>query len=135
MVLEKVNPQYISIGMIEQLVNEGIKKILEENKDIKFIGEPFDLNQKQEKDNLVISFKLDVFPEIEIKDNKREKEKVNKIDTVVTEDEVNDAVENLKRNYAQYEETNEINNETVSKIQVSFLDKTDTEIEKRTIYV
>lgn len=135
MVLEKVNPQYLSIGIIEQLINDGIRKILEENKDIKFIGEPFDLNQKQEKDNLNITFKLDVFPEIEIKDENWKKEKVNKINTTVDNEEVNNAIENLKRNYAQYEETDKINNQTVSKIQVSFLDKSGNELEKRTIYV
>lgn len=135
MVLEKVNPQYLSIGIMEQLINSGIKKILEENKDTKFIGEPFEVNQKQEEDKLNIMFKLDIFPEIEIKDEKWKKEKINEIKTEINNDEIEDAVINLKKNYAQYEETNEINTDTVSKIQVSFLNKDWEEIEKRTIYV
>lgn len=135
MVLEKVNPQYLSIGIMEQLMNDGIKKLLEENKDIKFIGEPFDVNQKKEEDNLNITFTLDVFPELEIKDEKWKKEKITKIKTEINNDEIEDAVMNLKKNYAQYEETNEIKAETVSKIETSFLNKDWEEIEKRTIYV
>ena len=135
MVLEKVNPQYLSIGMMEQLINSGIRKILEENKETKFIGEPFDVNQKQEEDKLNITFKLDVFPELEIKDEKWKKEKIDEIKTDVNEKEVDDAVVNLKKNYAQYEETKEIGEDTVSKIQTSFLNKDGEEVEKRTIYV
>ena len=123
MVLEKVNPQYLSIGIMEQLINSGIKKILDENKDIKFIGEPFDVNQKQEEDKLNIMFKLDVFPEVEIKDEKWKKEKISNIKTEVKDSEIDDAVINLKKNYAQYEETSEIGTDTVSKIQTSFLNK------------
>ncbi len=50
MVREKVSPQYVTVGVYEELINTGIQEILAENKDAKFIGEPYDINQDQKED-------------------------------------------------------------------------------------
>ena len=73
---EKLNPEYIEMWMYEELINKWLHEILHENTDIKFIGEPYDLN-KNEKENKV-SVKLDVYPEIQVLDDKRKSNKMNK---------------------------------------------------------
>jgi trigger factor len=118
---EQINPEYIEMGMYEQLVNQGLQALLTDKKDIRFVGEPYDL-QKDEKTNKV-SIKLDVYPEIEIKDDKRKTNKMKKIDTKASDAEVDDSLDNLKKNYAEYKDTNKIEKDTVSKISLDFLNK------------
>ena len=43
MIMEKLNPEYVEMWVYEKLINEWLKAILDENKDIKFIWEPYDL--------------------------------------------------------------------------------------------
>jgi FKBP-type peptidyl-prolyl cis-trans isomerase (trigger factor) len=121
LVEEQINPEYIEMGMYEQLVNQGLQVLLTDKKDIKFVGEPYDL-QKDEKTNKV-SIKLDVYPEIEVKDDKRKTNKMNKIDTKASDAEVDDSLNNLKKNYAEYKDADKIEKNTVSKVSLDFLNK------------
>ncbi len=130
---EKLNPEYIEMWTYEELINKWLHEVLHENTDIKFIGEPYDLN-KNEKENK-LSVKLDVYPEIQVLDDKRKSNKMNKIDTNATEQEVEDSLINLKKNYADYQDTDKIQKDTVSKISLDFLDKDWTSLETWTLFV
>lgn len=130
---EKLNPEYIEMWTFESLINEWLKAVLDENKDIKFIWEPYDLNNDKEKK--VISIKLDVYPEVTVKDDKWKTKKMKKLESKVTEDEVNEALINLKKNYADYQDTDKIEKDTVSKIGLDFLNKAGEELEKWTTYL
>lgn len=133
LIMEKLNPEYVEMWIYEKLINEWLKAILDENKDIKFIWEPYDLDKDDAKKT--ISVKLDIYPEVEVKDDKWKKNKMKKIESKATDDEVEDALINLKKNYADYQDTDKIDKNTVSKIALDFLDKDWTELEKWTVYL
>jgi len=135
-IIEKqINPEYIKIWVYEELINNGLQEILKENPKIRFIGQPYDINHDEKDDKLVLTVKLDVFPEIEITNDKRKKEKIGKIAPKVEKEEVTQALTNLKKNYAEYKDTDKITEDTVSKIAIERLDK-DSEIkDKWHIYV
>ncbi|MBO4516564.1 hypothetical protein J5751_03955 [bacterium] len=63
-----------------------------------------------------ISVKLDIYPEVEVKDDKWKKNKMKKIESKATDKEVDEALLNLKKNYADYQDTDKIEKDTVSKI-------------------
>lgn len=130
---EKLNPEYIEMWMYEQLVNNGLHDILHENTNIKFIWEPYDL-QKDEKSNKV-SIKLDIYPEIEVLDEKRKSNKMWKIENIATDEEVEESLINLKKNYADYKDTDKIEKDTVSKISLDFSDKDWTSLETWTLFI
>lgn len=133
MIMEKLNPEYVEMWVYEKLINEWLKAILDENKDIKFIWEPYDLDKDDAKKT--ISVKLDIYPEVEVKDDKWKRNKMKKIESKATDAEVDEALLNLKKNYADYQDTDKIEKDTVSKIAIDFLDKDGTELEKWTVYL
>ena len=135
MVKEQVNPQYVTIAIYEELINKGIQEILMENKELKFIGEPYDINQDKKDDTTTIMFKLDVYPIVEIKNTKWEKFTLSTVDGKPTQQEIDNAVMQLKKNYADYQDTDAISEETVSKVQISFLDKEGKEIYKTPVFI
>ncbi|NOZ44094.1 MAG: hypothetical protein GXP45_02960, partial [bacterium] len=47
MVEKNVEAQYIKIGIYEELINNTLKEILDENKKIKFMGEPYDIHEEE----------------------------------------------------------------------------------------
>ena len=121
-VKEQVQPQYLHIGLIEEVVNWVLKKLINENPDVKFIGQPYDLNEKEADGGLEVSFSLDVYPEIEESDKKREKLTLKKIETLVTEQDIDQALDVLKRQYAEYKNVDEITEWTITKVRFATFD-------------
>jgi len=135
-IVEKnIQPHYIKVGIYEETINKWLQEILEENKDIKFMWEPYDINDTEKNGDITLSFKLDVYPEVKVKDDKRSKENIKEINTKIDKKEINDAMINLKKNYADYKDTDSITEKTVSKITIQFLDKDGKEIDKWSIYI
>jgi len=66
---------------------------------------------------------LDVYPQIEVIDDKWKTNKMNKIDTKATDKEVEESLVNLKKNYAEYKDAKKIEKDTVSKVSLDFLNK------------
>lgn len=133
MVEERLNPEYIEMWVYESLINEWLKAILDENKDIKFIWEPYDLDKDDEKK--LITVKLDVYPEVEVKNDKWKTKKMKKVESKATDAEVDEALINLKKNYADYQDTDKIEKDTVSKVWLEFLNKAWEVIENGTVYL
>ena len=135
-IIEKnIEPHYIKVGIYEEIINAWLKKILDQNKEIKFIWEPYGISDKNENNQLIITFKLDVYPEVVVKDNKWEKEKIPETKVKVEKKEVDEAFINLKKNYADYKDTDTIKEDTVSKISFEYLNKKWEQIDKGTSYV
>ena len=67
LVEEQVQPQYLTMGIFEHLVNIGLQTLLKSNPELRFIGEPYDLKQDKKGEETLVTFKLDVFPEVEVK--------------------------------------------------------------------
>lgn len=139
MVAEMVNPLYLMMGIYEEVIHKSMQLILDENKDIRFIGQPYDLQteafEKEDKDgNVSLEFKLDTYPEAEVKNKKREKKKLTALDVSLTDQEIEDVMNNMKRQYAEYEDQEVVSEETISKIKLSYQDKDGNETETGSVF-
>jgi len=123
MVEKNIKPEYISIGAYEKLINIWLQEILKEQPELKLIGEPYDLKQEKKDGNTVIDLKLDIFPEVEVINNDREKQSVTPIDNTATQEEIDGTIMNIKKQYADYQDTETIQPDTISKIALEYLDK------------
>lgn len=132
---QQLQPEYLQIGIYEEAIHKGLQEILEEHKDIKFIGEPYQIDHKTENEITTLSFKLDVYPEVEVKNEKRTKESLTEITIKTDEKEINDALTSLKKNYADYKDAGTITETSVSKINLEFVNKDKENLGKGTIYV
>lgn len=136
MVESKVQPAYIQMAITEHLVNKGIQELLGENKDLKFIGEPYAFDTKEDKGTTTVSFSLDVYPEVEVKGKSWEKVQMNALSVEATEKEVEDSLLNIQKNYADYKDTDTIAvKDTLSKLGLEFFDKEGKSVEKGTTYL
>ncbi len=139
MVETQIRPGYLQVGILEEVVHDVMTKVLDENKDIQFIGQPYDFDPSQlmvEKDSVYnVVFKVDVYPEMQEKDAKWKKLSLNKIAVKVEDEKKNSVLQTIKKQYAEYKDTDAIAEDTVSKIAVRFLDKDNNELLKRTVYV
>jgi FKBP-type peptidyl-prolyl cis-trans isomerase (trigger factor) len=127
---ENVRADYLVMGIYENLVNTGLQELIKANPTIRFIGEPYAVDQKKDKDNTVITLKLDIFPEVEVVNEDWKKHSLKKIDTAVKQEDIDEAMLRLKKNYADYKDTDTIALDTVAKIALSYLAKDGTEIDK-----
>ena len=123
MVEKNVKPEYISIGAYEKLINIWLQEILKEQPELKLIGEPYDLKQEQKDGNTIVDLKLDIFPEVEVVNSDREKQSVTPIDNTATAEELEGTLTNIKKQYADYQDTDSIQLDTISKIALEYLDK------------
>ena len=128
-----VKPEYIKSGIYEYAINEAFKKILEENKDINFIWQIYDLNISE--DGKKISFKMDVYPEVEILNENWKSIKLDKIDDKVTEEEINQVIENLKNQYAEYKDVDVVNENNIVKAKLYYKNKKWEVVETGTVYL
>ena len=136
MVESKVQPAYVQMAITEHLVNKGIQELLGENKDLKFIGEPYAFDTKEDKWTTTVSFSLDVYPEVEVKGKSWEKVQMNVLSVEATEKEVEDSLLNIQKNYADYKDTDTIAvKDTLSKLGLEFFDKEGKSVEKGTTYL
>lgn len=90
---------------------------------MKLIGEPYDLKQEEKDGNTIMNIKLDIFPEVEVVNNDREKESVTPIENTATQEEINETLINIKKQYADYQDGESIQLDTISKIALEYLDK------------
>ncbi len=123
MVEKNVKPEHIDMGAYEKLINTGLQEILKEQPELKLIGEPYDFKQEKKDGNTIIDLKLDIFPEIEVLNNDREKQSCTPIDNTATAEEIEGTLLNIKKQYADYQDTDTIQLDTISKIALEYLDK------------
>jgi len=123
MVEKNVQPEYISMGAYEKLINIWLQELLKEQPELKLIGEPYDLKQEEKDGNTIMNIKLDIFPEVEVVNNDREKESVTPIENTATQEEINETLINIKKQYADYQDGESIQLDTISKIALEYLDK------------
>ena len=138
MVKEHINPEYLIVWEYESLVNMWLQDVLKENQNIRFIWEPYDFKQdkKEDKDGSIhITLKLDVFPEVEILNDEWKNAKMDELKIDVEDKEIEDALINIKKNYAEYKDSDVISQNTVSKVNLKFLDKDGQEVDKWSLYV
>lgn len=135
LVEEHVQPEYVSLGIYEHLVNKGLQEIVGEKSDIKFIGEPYDIKQDKKGDDTIVTLKLDTFPEVVVKDDWWSSLSIKSISSTATKEEIDEAMLRLKKNYADYKDTDVVTKNTISKVSMKFLDKDKKELDTWTLYV
>jgi trigger factor len=135
LVEEQIQPQYLTMGIFEHLVNTGLQTLLKANPELRFIGEPYDLKQDKKGDDTLVTLKLDVFPEVEVKSDEWKKLSMKPINAKADKAEIEDALLRLKKNYADYVDADVVTYDSISKMSMKFLDKDGEELEKGTVYL
>ncbi|MDO4713342.1 MAG: trigger factor [bacterium] len=135
MVEQKMQAAYIAMAINEHLINKALQELLKENQEIKFIGEPYAFDTKEDKGVTTVTFALDVYPEVEVKGKKWEAVKMDALQIEATEQEIEDSLLNIQKNYADYKDTDVITAATISKLGLEFFDKDGQSIEKGTTYL
>jgi len=119
MVKEQVNPAYLQGAIFEYAVNDVIKDL---TKEYQLIGQIYDINNEDKEWNLVLSFKVDVYPEVEVKNENYNSVEPTLPNEEVTEEEINTAVENLKRQFAEYKDVEKVDSsKTFAKLDLEYL--------------
>lgn len=132
---KKIRPEYLEIALYEEVIHAGTKEIINANQEIKFIGNIYDLHRTEKDDASIFTFKLDVYPEVTVKNDKWNKLTISKIDAEPTQEEIDQTLSNLQKQYASYEETDTVADNSVFKISFVHNDKDGTEIDKGTAYL
>ncbi|MDD3262676.1 MAG: trigger factor [Candidatus Absconditabacteria bacterium] len=135
LVEEQVQPEYVSLSIYEHLINKGLQEVVAENATIRFVGEPYDMKQDKKDDDTIVSLKLDIFPEVEVKNNDWTSLSMKKISPKATKEEIDEAMIRLKKNYADYKDADVMARHSISKVSMSFVDKDGNEVDKGTLYV
>jgi trigger factor len=130
MVEKQIKPEYLKMAFFEEAVNASIRAMLKEHEDKKFIGQPYDLNEEKKWDILIITYKLDSYPEAEVKNADWKKLSIPAINTSVTKEEVTQAISNLQKQYAEYKDADSIGKTTLVKAKYTMTDKDGNELHK-----
>ena len=128
-IVEKnVKPEYLQMALYEETINKALQQIVTENTTLQFIGQPYDLNDARDDKGRTITFKLDVYPEAEVKGDSWKSLHIAGFEATPTAEEEATALNNLKRQYADYQDTDVITEDSVAKIKYSMKDKDGNEI-------
>lgn len=132
---KKVQPQYLEVATYEQAIHGGTKKMLEDNKETKFIGNIYDLNREEKDGNYIFTYKIDVYPEVEVNDDSWKKLTVEKIDAEPSQEEIDETLQNLSRQYASYDAADEVTEDAVFKVKFKHLDKDGNEVDSGSAFI
>jgi trigger factor len=127
-VKKKVSPQYLEIATIEEAIHKTTKKLIKEHEDKKFIGTIYELDKNQElkpEDGYEFTFKLDVYPEVHVKNDDWKKATVEVIDATAAPEEIDETIMNLRKQYASYDPAEIVNAASVFKVSFKHLNGTD----------
>ncbi len=135
LVEKNVNQAYILLAMHEEVIHQGTLLVVQENEGIKFIWNIYDLQQEEKDGNTVFSYKLDVYPEVDIKNENWSSVTMDTIDDTPTDEELENTMANLQKQYADYQPHDIIEEDTVSKISFQLLDTSWNELEKGSLFI
>ena len=126
MVEKLANPANIFMATLEDLVNNGIQQIINAHPDQRWIGQIYNLdtnNYKDENEDGVISFSLDVFPEVAVKNDDWKKQKTEQYTTEVTQDEMDNTIDQLRSSYASFDDVELVDTSSLMRLKIAFLDE------------
>ncbi|MEI7478422.1 MAG: trigger factor family protein [bacterium] len=135
MVEKQIKPEYLRMAFLEEILHKSLNDLMKDHDDKKFIGQPYDLKDEENGDTLVVTYKLDTYPEAEITNADWKKLTIAPVDTTVNEKEIEQAMSNLQRQYADYEDAETVNDKTLIKAKYTILDKDGTELHKGNAYL
>lgn len=133
MVEKLANPANIFMATLEDLVNGAIQQIIAANPDVRWIGQIYNLDTSktgEQTEEGIITFSLDVFPEVKAKDDKWTKQKTEKYSTEVTQADIDTTVDQLRSSYATFDDVDVVTDTSLMRLKIAFLDKKGEEIGK-----
>lgn len=139
MVEESIEPMYITSWIMENIIADTMKLIVQEHTDIRIISEAYDITFDQlntiDKDWYYnISVKFDVFPEFKEIDTKRKNIKFEPIKVDISKDKIEEVLMTVRKQYADYQDATEVAIDSIVKVKMIFLDKDKNEIHSKSAY-
>lgn len=136
MVKKEVNEVYLEMDAMNDLINDSINLVLDEHKELKFIGQPYELDRKNADDgSATFSYKLDVYPEAVVLNDNWKSVSVAKVDSEISKEELEEAMKGLKHQYATYVDAESITHHTVDRLKVIYMNADSEEIRTKTIFI
>lgn len=132
-VKKQTKPEYVSMISFEEGINEALQQVVKDNEDKQWIGQPYDLEPSE--DGKTITLKLDVYPVVETKNQNFTKVKMNTVNSDLTDAEIDDAMLNLRKQFATYDNTDTVTIETTNRMRMQFLDADGQELDKGSLFV
>ncbi len=136
MVEQRIQPEYLQVAIYEEVIHQATSQLLDEHKDKKFIGQIYDFHiDDKNATDVVLMFKIDVYPEIVTKNDARKKLKLTALETDVWDKEIEETLMNIKRQYADYQPAEIVGENSVFKVGLSFIDKDGKEVHTGKLYL
>ena len=132
-VKQQTKPEYVSMVSFEEGINQALQQVVKENEDKQWIGQPYDLEPSE--DGKTITLKLDVYPVVETKNQNYTKVAMDTINSDLTDAEIDDAMLNLRKQFATYDNTDTVTIETTNRMRMIFLDAEGQELDKGSLFV
>lgn len=126
MVEEMLNPASVMMAVLEEIVNQAVKQTIEAYPDNRWIWQVYGLDTagyKEDTESGTISFHLDVFPEIVEKNATWKKHTEKAYSTEVTQAEVDATLDQLRSSYAQFDDVDVVDTESLMRLKISHMDK------------
>ena len=127
MVEEMLNPGSVMMAVLEEVMNQAIQQVIEAHADKRWIWQAYGLNTdkyKDENESGIISFTLDVFPEVKEKNTSWKKHTAKPYSTEITQEEVNGTLDQLRSSYAQFDDVEIVDVQSLMRLKISQYDKT-----------
>ncbi|USN57280.1 MAG: hypothetical protein H6766_02215 [Candidatus Peribacteria bacterium] len=131
LVEQQVNPEYLEIAIKEQIITDQLRKMIEEKKDIQWIGNPHSIDRKDGE----ITYTLDIYPEVKVLNDDRKKITMKAITPSVTDEQRDEVWTNFTKQYADYQDADTVTASTVDTIQLSYQDKDGNELHTKRDFV
>ena len=116
---KRINVEYLQGAIYEQAVNDALKDAV---KEYQLIWEIYDINNEKKWDNIVISFKVDKYPAVEVKNENYKSIEPALPDETVKEEDIERAVKWLQTQFAEYKDVEKVDTEkTYTKLELDYL--------------
>lgn len=132
-VKQQTKPEYISMISFEEGINQALQQVVKDHEDKQWIGQPYDLQPSE--DGLTITLKLDVYPVVETKNQNYTKLSMDKVVSDLSDAEIDDAMSNLRKQFATYDNTDTVTIQTTNRMRMHFLDAEGNELDKGSLFV
>ena len=116
---KRINAEYLQWAIYEQAINDALKEAV---KEYQLIWEIYDINNEKKWDNIVITFKVDKYPVVEVKNENYKSVEPALPDETVNEEDVEKAVKWLQTQFAEYKDVEKVDTEkTYTKLELDYL--------------
>ena len=118
---KQINEEYLKWAIYEEAINEALKDTVKEHQ---LIWQIYDINNEKKDGNTIITFKVDVYPEVEVKNENYNSVEPKLPEENITKEDLEKAITWLKQQFAEYKDIDNVNVEkSYAKLDLEYLDK------------